>query len=326
MALTRSSRLAHLGLALSAVGAATALYAQPWLPTTPKPKATGRPIYALRVPQKGPQTGVLVMNGRPLFIVEQFPSSCNGERSINSDHAPLEQLPTRDCFFEAQCLAFEGFAAPRRTCGPDRIEVDLGIAEDPSGLHYGETSYLQFFIRVDPDFERNLEGSLIMQAWQGYSTAYGARPALGPAFSILLVSSPGSDDVVDLEFRTRTEVSAEDRHRVFGRYPISKGTWHSVRLELTPRYVGHPDGPGQILVWLDQGPEPTLAPERAINYDAHDPSHYRFHWGYPPDPETRLGSSFDVRMGIYRAGPYTRFKFGLDGIVLTRDKAELPRP
>jgi hypothetical protein len=270
------------------------------------------------------QTGAVVMAGKPYPIVEQPRSTCDGGLEINARHRPLEQLLSHTCLFGPRCLAFEGFAVPSSTnCGPDRIEVDLANAYDENALRFGETRYLRFFLRVDPAVSNLKNTALISQTWQGSSMALGGRPAVGPAFTIALIYDDRDDELIDLQFRYRNEVSAENPAHFFFQYPVKKGEWHAFHLKLTPRFVGHPDGPGEVLIWVDQPLNAELDPTHAVNYDASDHSSHEFYWGYPPDPETRLGSSFDVRVGIYRPEPLTFLKFWMDGVKLTREKTAL---
>jgi hypothetical protein len=263
------------------------------------------------------------MDGKPFRIVEQARSPCNGGAGINARHASLEHLVSQACLFGPRCLAFEGLAAPRG-CGSDRIEVDVANAGE-NGLHYGETGHLHFFLRVDPGVVDLEEPNLISQTWQFASVAIGKRPALGPAFSIALISNPRETELVDMQFRYRNEVTARDSAHLFLVHSVKKGEWHSFHLQMTPRYMGQPDGPGEILVWADQAADAEPDRQRALNYDAHTDSAYRFYWGYPPDPETRLEDTFDVRVGIYRPEPLAWIKFWLDGVTLTREKVDSTR-
>lgn len=265
------------------------------------------------------QTGELFMDGKTHVLVEQLPGSC-GTRNLNARHAPLEQLVSTNCLFGPRCLAFEGYQAAAG-CSSDRIELDL--AGYPNGIRYGDTAHLRFFIRVAPRVTGLITSALISQVWQYASVQIGKRPAVGPPFAISLSSNTEHPDLIDAQFRYRDEVSVENPPHFFLIQPITKGEWHSFDVRLTPRHVGHPDGPGEILVWLDAGLGPDLDPKRALNYDERDSSRYRFHWGYPPDPQTGLGPTFEVRVGIYRPEPLTWMKFWLDGIELTREPASL---
>lgn len=285
-------------------------------------RVTGSGLSVIRVPTINKvQNGVLVMDGRPFRIVEQGPSRCSGDVDINSRHEPLERLVSQACLFGPSCLSFQGLAAPSG-CGPDRIEVDIASAGE-TGLHFGEVGDLRFHLRVDPAVKQLEEPNLISQTWQMASVAIGRRPAIGPAFSIALISNPRSDELVDVQFRYRNTVTVRDSAQLFLVHPIKKGDWVAFHVRMTPRYVGHPAGLGEILVWA--GPDATgeLEPKRALNYGVPGAaeSSYRFAWGYPLDPETRLGDAFDVRVGIYRPEPLVWLKFELDGVELTRNKA-----
>jgi hypothetical protein len=289
-----------------------------------KPAGTswGSSLYVLRVPTINTvQNGVLVMEGAPRRIVEQPPSDCGGGADINARHKSLEQLLSKACLFGPRCLVFEGLAAPAG-CSADRIEVDVASANE-DGLRYGESGELSFYLKVDPDVVDLPEPALISQTWQFASVAIGKRPALGPAFSIALISNQRDRDLVDVQFRYRNVVGPRDGAHLFLVHPLRKGEWHKFAIHMTPRYDGHPDGRGEILVWVDPAPGGPLELTRALNYDANDDGSYRFYWGYPPDPETRLESAFDVRVGIYRPEPLTWLKFWLDGVRLTRHKVDL---
>lgn len=323
-------RRAALGLAGAAV--VTTALAQlpvpirPWQPSpanvaaarTRDARLLGGQLKVRRLPKHyNTQTGELVTEGKTHVLVEQLPGSC-GPRNLNARHAPLEQLVSTNCLFGPHCLVFEGYQAPSG-CSSDRIELDL--AEYPNGIRYGDTAHLRFFIRVDPRVTGLTTSALISQVWQYASIQIGNRPPLGPPFAISLHSNAENPDLIDTQFRYRDEVSAENPPHFFLIQPITKGQWHSFDVRLTPRHVGHPDGPGEILVWLDAGTGPNFDPKRALNYDERDSSRYRFHWGYPPDPQTRLGPTFEVRVGIYRPEPLTWMKFWLDGVELTREPA-----
>jgi hypothetical protein len=293
-------------------------------PLPPTVRMDGSRLQVLRVPTiNHVQTGVLIMDGRPFRIVERdTPTECGVP--INSRHEPLEQLLSHECLFGPRCLGFEGRVAPTG-CGPDRIEVDL--ASDEHSLRFGQTGYFRFFFRVDPALVGLNEHSLISQVWQFASVAIGPRPAIGPAFSIAITSDPDDSDRVIMQFRYRNTVSARDRATIFFEYPIKKGEWRSFHLELTPRYIGHPQGPGSILIWADRGLDGArLEPELALNYRKNDPSSYNFYWGYPPDPSTRLTEAFEVRVGIYRPEPLTSIKYWMDGIKFTRRREDIAGP
>jgi hypothetical protein len=287
----------------------------------PAVRTSGASLNVLRVPTiNSVQTGVLVIDGRPFRIVErETPFECDSGVHINSRHEPLEHLLSTACQVGPRCLAFEGRVAPRG-CGPDRIEVDL--ASDEHSLRFGETGHLRFLLRVDPTVDVT-EHVLISQAWQFASVAIGSRPTLGPAFSIALSNDPHDPDRVLLQFRYRNVVVARDQPNLFFEYPVKKGEWHNLHCALTPRYVGHPSGPGAILIWIDQGPTEERDPTRARNFRARDVSGHRFYWGYPPDPSTRLEERFEVRVGIYRPEPFTSVKFWMDDVELTRTAADL---
>jgi hypothetical protein len=185
---------------------------------------------------------------------------------------------------------------------------------------------LRFYLKVDPNTEPLRNSVLISQVWQGSSVAVGSRPALGPAFAISITDSTHAPDSVDVDFRYRNEVSRANPPRFFASYTAKKGTWHSFQVAMTPRYPGHPDGPGEILVWIDQPIDAEPARTSALNFAASDEKQSRFYWGYPPDATTSLGNSFDVRVGIYRPEPLVHVRFWMDGVKLAGSVAELLGP
>lgn len=285
-------------------------------------RMAGSNMYVMRVPTINTvQTGVLVMDGSPYRIVErETPSRCDIGMHINARHAPLEQLMSSACRAGARCLQFEGRAAPSG-CGPDRIEID--VASDEHALRFGDTGYLSFRLRVDPAVVGLGARALISQAWQFASVGIGDRPPLGPAFYVTLMSDPRDDDKVLIQFLYRNEVSAANPPHLIYERAVVKGEWHSFRMALTPRHLGHADGPGSILIWVDRD-EGSLEPADAANFKANDPTTYRVYWGYPPDPKTRLGGSFEVRVGIYRPEPLTFIRFWMDQVQFERERSALP--
>jgi hypothetical protein len=283
-------------------------------------RVTGSRLAVLRLPgQDGAQTGNLLNDGVPYAIVEQHAWRCNLR------HRSLEQLLSGACLHGPTCLVFEGFQAADG-CGSDRIEVKLSNSERPSALRLGETVYLRFDLNVDHSVDGLRRAALISQVWQASSVAVGGRPALGPVFAISIGSSRTDPSIIDVDFRYRNEVSSSNPPHPFFSQAIRKGEWHTFHVEMTPRQVGHQEGRGQILVWVDHGQHETLEPSAALNFRAGDDSGHRFHWGYPPDPTTSLGNSFDVRVGIYRPEPLTQIKFWMDRVLLTRDKSLVTDP
>jgi hypothetical protein len=283
-------------------------------------RVTGAGMSVLRLPgQQGALTGNLLKDGHAYAIVEQHLAACN------SRHQSLERLLSGGCLHGSTCLAFEGLFAPDG-CGSDRIEVKLADSERDSALRFGESRYLRFSLRVDPGVHELKKAALISQVWQASSVAVGRRPALGPVFAISIAENHRDSQQIDVDFRYRNEVSALNPPHPFATYPIKRDEWHTFHVQMTPRHVGHPDGPGEILVWVEQGLHAELESTRALNYSAIEPTRYQFYWGYPPDPSTSLGSRFDVRVGLYRPEPMTFVKFWLDDVKLTNDKAQLAGP
>jgi hypothetical protein len=292
------------------------------VPTGASERVTGTGLAVLRRPERhDSEAGNLVKDGKGYLIVEQYSSPCNG-RDRNARHEMLEHLLSDACLFGPRCLAFEGFAADDG-CGNDRIEVDLASSQSPAAMRFDEPRYLRFFLKVDPGLGALRNAPLISQIWQQSSVEYGNRPALGPAFAISITADAQDETLVDVDFRYRNEISEENPPHFFVHRPIKKGEWHAFHVRMLPRFLGHPNGRGEILVWFDQGLDAVLDPTRAINYSSVDDSSYRFYWGYVPDPQTRLGGTFDVRVGLYRAEPLVSTKFWLDAVKLARDSNSL---
>jgi hypothetical protein len=234
---------------------------------------------ATRLPAPdGTWTGSLCDSLDCLRVVEQ--------ESGNDRHAWLG--PGSSCV-DGGCWALDGYAAPTATTA-DRLEVELA---DQYQVRYGGDYSLAFSVRVD---ELSGDGApIVAQVWQHSSVAYGSRPALGPV-AYVVVSRHSDPAKHYLTVRVRSEVSSDNPSVEVWRESRFVGKWTHVVLDLAPRTPG----PGGLRV----------ATGGVVRYDS------TTQWGYAPDPETKLGDGFQIRIGAYRPAPQGAFRATLDSVRL----------
>ncbi|MDP5210010.1 hypothetical protein [Microbulbifer sp. 2205BS26-8] len=246
-------------------------------------------------------------------IVEQPSRPYLGCSTLNERHREISRLKHHECHHGDRCIIFEGYPETETGCPSDREEIVLSHGNNPDAMGFGDWRYLRFYFKVHPDTKVGGQRAIISQVWQHDSTAYGSRPALGPAFAIFLRDHGSDPNKMYVDFTYRNEVSKQNPAVTFHTDTIWKSSWYVYHVKMKARY----DGPrGVILLWKNKGLHNKFSLEEAINYSSVYDGNYKFYWGYPPSPENGLQSKFSIRVGIYR--PMTDyFTFWMDSIKVT---------
>lgn len=275
-----------------------------------------------QVPQ-GTVTGKLIEGDTTYLFVE----NSNDNYMPNVRHASPGRLIQEGspCLGgHGNCLLFNAYGTPtdftfseKTGWSNDRLELVLSRG-DLQALTFGQNTYLRFYIRLDTSFETPASEFIVSQVWQNSSS-------LGPVFAIYIIQDPQDPTQLGMSFRYRNDPNAPQQAEYaheFHYERIARGTWYNYHLMLKPSYVGMASGRGAILIWKDVGLNGSLIDTQAVNYSATDDTRYKFYWGFPPGGS--LGSTFDIRLGIYRGMPSKHAPVWFDSIKVTRSTAAMP--
>lgn len=197
------------------------------------------------------------------------------------------------------CIGFHAVAAPDNYNIRDRHELCISQNLDVDALELNKRRYLAFDFYIDPVSETPQNWMAICQAWQTCTET-------PPPFSIHVRSDaydpayPDEDHVIlDFEIRDDSMITG-DATNVWS-VTVEKGIWHNLILQLQPSPLN--DGEtGQMAIYYDREPG-----ESADYVWAHD-------WGYSTSTPNIFGSTFDVRVGVYRRKQMRAFSWFVDNI------------
>ncbi|MGE4488711.1 MAG: heparin lyase I family protein [Kiritimatiellales bacterium] len=205
----------------------------------------------------------------------------------------------------ASSIGFHAVAAPDNNNVADRHELCISQNDDTYALVLNGTRYVAFDFYIDPVSETPRNWTLIAQAWQACET-------MSPPFSIYVHSDAYNSSYPDathliLDFIVRDDLG----ETTIWSTTVEKGTWHNLILQLEPSPLGD-DKTGQIGIYFDSQPG-----------DAEDYV-WRADWGYAPRAANPfIGTTFDVRVGIYRRKSTRAFSWFVDNIRFGPTKASV---
>jgi polysaccharide lyase-like protein len=287
---------------------------------------TGESGSVQRTQYAGAANGLLHDGGKSYDILEQQPAgySVPAFPDVNTRHRPLEQMRHHIAYAGERSILFQGYDIPDEDCFPpvcpsDRQEVRLVGPYSSQAMRFDQWRYLRFYVKVHPSTTIGSQRAIVSQTWQLGSTRTSTRDPLGPAFAIMMSNVDAGRVRMEFTYRNNPVPGNTNKAITFASSIINKDQWYSFHVQMKAKYEG---ARGAILVWKNNA---NLVLEEALNYSATDDSSWKFHWGYPPEPDVEGGlrDAFDVRVGMYRPAPMDYLTFWMDNIRLTDTASSL---